>query len=910
MNMTIREGRMTGTEIQAKSDNRTPQLADPHFNQAVLDALPANVAVLNSDGVIVAVNKSWQQFAVKNGDPDQRASGIGSNYLDVAQSKSLFFCQEARAACQGIRDVLNGTAPAFSLEYPCHSPDQKRWFQMQVTPLLGAVPTMAVVLHIEVTERKAAELQAGENEERFRLLVEGVKDHAIIMLDPSGNVVTWNAGAEQVFGYKAEEIIGRNYACYFSIEDVTSGKPKRNLDQAIAQGSFHEEGWRVRKDGSRFWSNGGLTVLNSQSGHLRGFVKITRDLTEQNRLEALFESVFEHAIDSFIVIDVKGTILLFNEAAEKLFGYSAYEAVGKNVRSLMPEPFGSNHDTYIADYVRTDQAQIVGTGRYVEGQRKDGSTFPAWLDVSEFFLNDERHFIGIVRDMTEQQRTKEEMQRLAAIVQSSDDAIVGMSLSGKIHSWNQGAEQLFGYSAIEALGQPFSILAADEPVGTLMDRLAQIANGEHAKPYESVRVRKDGKKVDVAIRFSPIWGNKAAVIGVSAICRDISERKKLEEQLRQSQKMEAIGQLAGGVAHDFNNLLTIMNGYTDLVAGSLTPESPNRKMLQEVSKAGERAAALTRQLLAFGRKQVLEPRVLDLNAVVTNIERMLQRLIGEDVELSAVLAPVLRRVNVDQGQIEQIIINLAVNARDAMPTGGKLTIETKNVDLPENDAVSPPTIRPNRYVRLAVSDTGCGMTPEIQARIFEPFFTTKGPGKGTGLGLATVYGIVKQSGGHIDLASAQGQGTTFKIYFPAVDKRESTVESRQDIKLKSQGSETILLVEDEDAVRTVSRSALKAFGYHVLEASRPAEAIRLCEQHPGPISLVVMDLVMPEMGGRAVAERIAKLRPRTKVLFVSGYSEDAVARHGVRQPEVAFLQKPFTPSSLAGKVRQMLDKPL
>jgi len=385
------------------------------------------------------------------------------------------------------------------------------------------------------------------------------------------------------------------------------------------------------------------------------------------------------------------------------------------------------------------------------------------------------------------------------------------------------------------------------------------------------------------------------------------DRTRLEEQLRQAHKMEAIGRLAGGIAHDFNNLLTVINGYSELVLNSLGANLHARKNVEQIKKAGRRAATLTRQLLAFSRRQVLQLRVLDLNAVVTNFEAMLQPLIGEDILLEAVLQPGLGLVKVDPGQIEQIILNLTVNARDAMPEGGKLTIETANVELDEAYARRHVSVRPGPYVMLAISDTGCGMDAETQARIFEPFFTTKEHGKGTGLGLATVYGIVKQSGGNIWVYSEPGKGTTFKIYLPRVEGVAEGSEPAHPRSSILRGSETILLVEDEDMVRSLAREILEAHGYAVSEARDSTEALRVCHTHSGSIHLLVTDVVMPGMSGRELAARLGTIHPETKVLYMSGYTDDAVVRHGVLNAGLAFLQKPFTANAFLCKVREVLD---
>jgi PAS domain S-box-containing protein len=388
---------------------------------------------------------------------------------------------------------------------------------------------------------------------------------------------------------------------------------------------------------------------------------------------------------------------------------------------------------------------------------------------------------------------------------------------------------------------------------------------------------------------------------------DITERKQLEEQFRQAQKMEAVGRLAGGVAHDFNNALTAIIGFSDVALGSLLHGDPLREIIDQVKKAGERASHLTRQLLTFSRKQVVVPVVLDLNAVLAEMQKMLGRLLGEDIDLAIVPGANLWHVTADAGQVEQVIMNLAVNARDAMPAGGRITIQTHNAELDREYSRTHPQVAPGDYVLLAVTDTGCGMDAATKARIFEPFFTTKGPERGTGLGLATVYGIIKQSGGHIDVSSEPGLGTSFKIYLPRERQVPRSSRSMPGPNIMATGNETVLLAEDEDGVRALSRIILQKQGYKVLEARHGGEALFVGEQHAGPIDLLIADLVMPHMNGHQLAERLASTRPNMKVLFMSGYTDDAVVRHGVLEPGLPFLQKPFTPSGLAQKVREVLD---
>jgi PAS domain S-box-containing protein len=423
-----------------------------------------------------------------------------------------------------------------------------------------------------------------------------------------------------------------------------------------------------------------------------------------------------------------------------------------------------------------------------------------------------------------------------------------------------------------------------------------------ARPFEKEYLRKDGSRVPVLVAVARLDESQAI-----SLTLDLSERRRLEAQFRQAQKMEAVGRLAGGVAHDFNNILSVILSYSEMVVGELKPEEPMRAEIVEIKNAALRATDLTRQLLAFSRQQVLEPKVLNLNESVSGIEKMLGRLLGADVELSMLLATGLWNVKADPGQIEQTLMNLAVNARDAMPMGGKLTIETANVELDDDYVRLHHGVTAGPYVMVAVSDTGIGMDGETLARIFEPFFTTKEKGKGTGLGLATVFGIVKQSGGHIWVYSEPGQGTTFKVYFPRVSGPVA-VRASQQPSVAGRGTETILLVDDDEHVRAVAKNILRRHGYVVLEASSGGDAFLVCEQHGATIHLLITDVIMPRMSGRQLAERLLKVRPDMKVLFMSGYTDDAVLQHGVLDSGVAYLQKPLTPTSLTRKVREVLGE--
>jgi PAS domain S-box-containing protein len=492
-----------------------------------------------------------------------------------------------------------------------------------------------------------------------------------------------------------------------------------------------------------------------------------------------------------------------------------------------------------------------------------------------------------------------------------------IDVEGRITQVNSTALAMFGYSAGEMLGQFVWKLAVDTEQEEAHRIVAAKLSGamQIGPPFERTFKRKDGTPLPVLVTDALIRDSEGKIAGIHAIHQDITERKRsekemagLQEQLRQSQKMEAVGRLAGGIAHDFNNLLTVIKGYTDLSLLHLQEGDPLWGNIKEIDRASERAKELTRQLLAFSRRQILQVKVLDLNALLLNLEKMLHRILGEDIQLLTVLDENLGRVRVDPGEIEQVIMNLAVNARDAMPSGGELTIETEDVNLDEDYARAHLGVTPGNYVRLAVSDTGVGMPKEVQERAFEPFFTTKEKGKGTGLGLSTVYGIVKQSGGNVWVYSEPGKGTTFEIYLPKVQEKLDHLQSREDSSFFLKGTEVILLVEDEEPLRALVAHFLRHQGYTVLEAMSGAEALRIAEEHAGGrIDLLLTDVVMPQMSGRELADRIENSRPGLKVLFASGYTEDAIVRHGVLEPGVSFLQKPFSLATLGQKIREVLD---
>ena len=503
---------------------------------------------------------------------------------------------------------------------------------------------------------------------------------------------------------------------------------------------------------------------------------------------------------------------------------------------------------------------------------------------------------------------RESEKRLQAILDNSPALIFLKNTEGRYLYVNPQFANLTPLTREQILGKTDDEIFLPAHAAAFRANDLKVLQAGVALEFEEVADQQDGPHTSIVSKF-PLRNAEGKVYAICGIATDITERKSLEAQLRQSQKMEAVGQLAGGIAHDFNNLLTVINGYSELMLLSLPVEHPHCATFEQIRQAGEKASRLIRQLMAFSRQQVLQPKVLDLNAVVANIDTMLQRVIGEDIDLLTILSPGLASVKADPGQIEQVLMNLLVNARDAMPAGGRLTIETADVVLDTDYARTHVAVNPGRYVMLAVSDNGCGMDAETQARIFEPFFTTKELGKGTGLGLSTVYGIVKQSGGNIGVYSEPGRGTTFRIYLPRIEEAAEAVEPGKAREQLPRGSETILLVEDEAGVRTLAKTILQTHGYTVLDAAQGKDAFLLSGQHEGLIHLMVTDMVMPEMSGREVAERLKPLRPNMKVLFMSGFTDKAMVHHEELDPGMAFLQKPFTPQTLARKVREVLDAP-
>jgi len=623
----------------------------------------------------------------------------------------------------------------------------------------------------------------------------------------------------------------------------------------------------------------------------------------------MLEAALQTAAGAVIIIDDKGVILTVNPATATIFGYSEGELVGHNVRKLMPEPFRSRHDGYIRHHLETGERRIIGIGRQVMALRKSGTIFPAHLAVSAFSHEGARFFTGIIHDLSERHETADlrEQTLMQSIFNHLPDAVLIVDRAGTISLCNPAVARIFGYAPEELIGQTTTLLYQDAAETRRVRAIKEDLDGREEPAQVSVTFRrKSGETFPAETAISVLRDERNDPAGYLLLSRDVSRLVAQEEALRKSQRLEAIGQLTGGIAHDFNNLLTIITGNHELLEMELE-DSGQRDLLSRANNAALMGARLTNRLLTFARRRKLEPAELDLNEQVLAMAELLRRTLGESVVLGTLLAPGLWRVRADPGEIENAVLNLAINARDAMPAGGKLIIETSNVVLDATDVAAEVGLAAGEYVRLAVSDTGAGMSHEVLARAFEPFFTTKEPGKGTGLGLSVIYGFVRQSGGHVTASSALGKGTTVTLYLPRVDAGAvETIAPARPASSAPMAREIILLVEDNAEVRAVTARRLRHLGYRVIEAESGARAIEIFNAGR-KIDLVFSDVVMPGMSGFELAHWLASHQPSVPVLLASGFAED-VARAG--EPPASgleILRKPYSGAEMAQALRRAID---
>ncbi|HKW97250.1 MAG TPA: PAS domain S-box protein [Bryobacteraceae bacterium] len=755
----------------------------------------------------------------------------------------------------------------------------------------------------------------------LRLILDSMTD-GVTVLSERGEVVLHNAAAARIAGVDPQNASLECWARASKVcgTDGVTPCPADQLPQARAlRGEMVEAAelfLRPAQAAEGKWVSVTARPLSDESGTSCGAIAIFRDITAHRRAELALRTseqryrvLFEKNLAGILRTTLDGRVLECNDAFARMLGYdSSAEAAAQHAQAFY--------------YRAEDRDALVGLLREKNSlkqqevcfRKKDGS--PAWILtnlnlVEESDQHNQPTIIGTTFDITDRKRSREALreseQRFAAFMRHWPGVAFIKDTESRYVFYNQAAGGLFELSAGDFLGKmDDEIWPAEVAQRFLANDRAVLKTKKLVENVEAVP-HKHGVHQWLIYKF-PILNEDDEVQFIGGVGIDITERRQLEEQLRQSQKMEAVGRLAGGVAHDFNNLLTVISGYGHMVRRGLASDHALQSCIEEVLKAASRAASLTNQLLAFSRRQVIQPTVLDLNALVANMDRMLRRVIGEHIELETVLSPGLGSVKADAGQMEQVIMNLAVNARDAMSKGGKLSIRTANVDVKPTSRLRA-DVRPGAYVRLTIADTGKGMDTEMMVHLFEPFYTSKATGKGTGLGLSTVYGIVKQSGGEIVVESEPGLGAKFTIYLPRITESTEPARKNEAQAGARSGTETVLLVEDEVGVRQLVREMLHRLGYKTLEAASGPEAVKIFETRAPSIDLLLTDVIMPQMSGRELAERLKAVKPALKVLYMSGYTDDMLAHHGVLESNVFLLPKPFAPDALAKRLREVLDAP-
>jgi two-component system cell cycle sensor histidine kinase/response regulator CckA len=821
--------------------------------------------------------------------------------------------------------------------------------QITCVPLLAngqAVGSFAI--YEDITERREAQRAQQQAEEKLSQLFENAVE-GIFRASVDGQLLSVNPALARMCGYSspAEMIL--------SVRDMSQdlyADPQARVEfqrRMAEHGSVESFEYQLRrKDGARIWVSENARVVRVSNGEIVAYEGTMEDITERKRAELERQVTFEiiHAVN--VTDNLDDLLYLVHQALKKvLYAENCFVALYEPNSGMFHFPFfvdqfdeapppqqvGRSCTAYV---YRTGRAMLIPQQIFDQLAEQGevelvGTPSPAWLGAP---LRTPAATIGVLvvqHYENEAAYTERELEFLVSVGGQIALAIERKRAEEKIREsearlrvlveqlpavlWTVGKDLRFT-SALGAglarLGlKPNQIVGVSllEYFETNDQTFLPIAAHRRATRGEPVTFHVEWKGGSYTCHVEPLRTAEGELQGAICMALDITDRKQLEEQLRQAQKMEAVGRLAGGIAHDFNNLLMVIQGYADLLTERLADGDPLRRNAEQIQTASQRATSLTRQLLAFSRKQMLAPKVLSVQSVVAEMEKILRRLIGEDIQLETSSAPDLGLIKADRSQIEQVILNLAVNARDAMPEGGRLTIETANVELDKAAAHPPAVLSPGKYVMLAVTDNGCGMDAETQAHIFEPFFTTKEKGKGTGLGLATVYGIVKQSGGYVWVYSEPGRGTSFKVYLPRIEDEQAVRgrDGRTDAKSLPRGSETVLLVEDEKGVRELAREYLELVGYTVIEAEDGHTALELAAMHVGPIQLLMTDVVMPGISGRELAGRVKTIRPDIKILFMSGYADQAVVHHGILDTDAALLQKPFTMAALAAKLREILS---
>jgi two-component system cell cycle sensor histidine kinase/response regulator CckA len=762
----------------------------------------------------------------------------------------------------------------------------------------------------DIGERKRMEAALRRSEARARAVLESALD-AVVTIDHEGAIIEFNSAAEKIFGHRRDDVLGSTMSDLL-VPPAFREQHRQGFARFLASGEARILGKRLeivalRADGSEFPVELTVNAVNLDGPPV--FTAFLRDISDRRQAEQEQRELaaIVNASDAAIIgTTLEGVVTSWNAGAERIYGYAADEVLGREGFFMVPPERAHESVDAAERMIRGETVRHFETVRL----RKGGTPFDVSLTVSPITDDEGRTtgFLATAQDITERKQAEAQLRQSEAryrdLFENATDLIATVDLEARFTDVNAAFAQALGYTRGELLGRPLADVVPPEALKDLQQaRLGKLEGEVEATIYEHDLIGKKGDRIEVEVS-SRVITQDGEPVGIEAICRDVSERKRLEAQLRQAQKMEAVGNLAGGIAHDFNNLLTVINGNVDRALG-LDDIGAVRASLGSVLKAGQSAAALTRQLLAFSRQQVLQPRVLDLADVLANVEQLLDRLLGENVCLEHTINPGLGNVRVDPSQIEQVLLNLGVNARDAMPDGGSIKISAENVDVDAAYAATRDELEPGNYVELTFSDTGTGMDEETRGHIFEPFFTTKD--EGTGLGLATVYGIVKQSGGNISVYSELGSGTTFRILLPRVDTPSEQHDPPQIISGKLAGTETILVIEDNELVRELTAEILDGLGYRVHTAGTADEVLALASSLTEPLHLIVSDVMVPGQPGPELVAIIQRTRPETKCLFTSGYAPSLAGLRGGFESDQPFLAKPFTTIELASLVRQVLD---
>jgi PAS domain S-box-containing protein len=905
--------------------------------QTTFDATNDAIWILDQDQRVLRSNKTAERYFQR-----QRGEMIGKHCWEITHGT-----EQPIPECPILRVKKSLQRETMELQ------EGLLWFQVTVDPILNAAGRYSGAVHIisDITGRKQAEEALKQSEDKFRLIFQDSPDAININSLKDGQYVDINQSFTNLTGFTREDAIGPT-----GLEKTIWYDPadRKRLAQGLREQGYYEnlEAQFRRKDGSL------ITALLSAKvimlGEIPHIISISRDISERKLVESLFHlrlSLWEfantHSLAELLqkTLDEVGTLtnspigfyhlVDWNQKTLNLQSWStrtikefcAGEGIGMHYpidqagvlvdcvrkkkpvihndfkslphRKGMPEGHATVTRELVVPIMKSDRiVAILGIGNKPTDYTENDVQIVSYLADVAWNITE--------RKLTEE-ALKESEEKYRQIIENSQDLIYTIGPEGKFLFISPAISQLLGYDEATLIGRPFQTMVHPDDVAACEESLRQTIKGIR-NPGFQYRIRHvSGNWRWFNSRGGIVYDNLGNYLYFQGVARDITDQFRLEEQLRQAQRMEAVGRLAGGVAHDFNNLLTTILGNAQMALMDMVKDDPLYATMNEIREAGDRAARVTGQLLAFSRKQVFQLEVTDLNEAVSEINKILRRLIGEDIELQTILSPTLGLVEADVGQIEQVIMNLAVNARDAMPGGGKLTIETANADLDEAYVAGHVAATSGPYVILSISDTGTGMSTEVQSHVFEPFFTTKEKGKGTGLGLSTVYGIVKQSRGYIWVYSEEGQGTTFKIYLPRVDKADKKEKGKGIKEEVRGGSETVLVVEDEESVRNLAMRILQGYGYQVLTAANGQEALEIFERHDGPIHLILTDVVMPRMSGKELAVRMGDLQPGIKVLFMSGYTDNAIVHHGILDKGIAFIQKPFTPEGLARKVNEVLE---